>query len=112
MRAWMESPSAEADAPAGSQAAPRLVRLLRKLSGRARAALWGALRLNGFVYDACLRARVRRPDIRVRPVEMYGQCGEDLIVRSLLEAKALSDGVDLRRERYLEIGGNHPFATS
>ena len=77
-----------------------------------RGALWGALRLNAYVYDACLRSRIRRPDIAVRPVELYGQCGEDLIVLSLLEAKALSDGIDLRLERYLEIGGNHPFATS
>ena len=63
--------------------------------------------MNSFVYDACLRSRVRRPDIRVRPVELYGQCGEDLIVRSLLEAKALSEGIELRHERYLDIGGNH-----
>jgi FkbM family methyltransferase len=48
----------------------------------------------------------------VRPVELYGQCGEDLIVLALLEARALRDGVDLGRQHYLEIGGNHPFATS
>jgi FkbM family methyltransferase len=68
--------------------------------------------LNAFVYDACLRYRIKWPDIPVRPVEFYGQCGEDLIVLCLLEAKALRDGVDLKFKRYLEIGGNHPFATS
>ncbi len=45
-------------------------------------------------------------------MELYGQCGEDLIVRALLEAKALRDGIDLTQQKYLEIGGNHPFATS
>jgi hypothetical protein len=75
-------------------------------------ATWGALRRNNFVYNACLRARVRRPSIPVRPVEYYGQCGEDLIIASLLEAKAVCDDTDLTKEKYLEIGGNHPFATS
>lgn len=86
--------------------------LLRKVVRRLSGGIFGAALLNGFVYEACLRARVRRPDIPVRAVELYGQCGEDLIVRSLLEAKALSDGADLSRQKYLEIGGNHPFATS
>jgi FkbM family methyltransferase len=75
-------------------------------------ALWGALRLNSFVYNACIQHRIKWPDISVRPVELYGQCGEDLIVLSLLEAKALSDRIDLKHKRYLEIGGNHAFATS
>ncbi len=83
-------------------------KMLRRLTaGLSGAALW-----NGFVYDACVQTRVRRPDIPVRAVELYGQCGEDLIVRSLLEARATRDGIDLSEQRYLEIGGNHPFATS
>jgi hypothetical protein len=84
----------------------------RKALRRARGALWGALRVNPYVYDACARTHTKWPDITVRPVELYGQCGEDLIVLALLEAKALRDGIDLRHRRYLEIGGNHPFATS
>lgn len=83
-----------------------------KLLTRLRGSFWGALRLNSFVYDACTRNGVKWPDIPVRPVELYGQCGEDLIVVSLLEGKALSEGVDLKQKHYLEIGGNHPFATS
>jgi FkbM family methyltransferase len=86
--------------------------LVWDLLRRAMAALWGALRLNAFVYNACLLHRVKYPDIPVRPVELYGQCGEDLIVLSLLEARALSEGIDLKRKSYLEIGGNHSFATS
>jgi FkbM family methyltransferase len=82
--------------------------LFRRLMG----AVWGAWRLNSFVYNACLLHRVRWPDIPVRPVELYGQCGEDLIVLSLIEAEALKESADLRLRRYLEIGGNHPFATS
>ena len=72
----------------------------------------GATLLNGFVYEACLQARIRRPDIPVRAVEFYGQCGEDLIVQALLEARALSTGVSLAEQKYFEIGGNHPFATN
>ena len=68
--------------------------------------------MNGFVYDACRQTGIGRPDIPVHSVELYGQCGEDLIVRSLLEARAVRDGVDLRQQKYLDVGGNHPFATS
>jgi FkbM family methyltransferase len=75
-------------------------------------AVWGALRRNNFVYNACLRAGVRLPTIPVRLIEYYGQCGEDLIVVSLVEAEAVRDGTDLGKAKYLEIGGNHPFATS
>ena len=87
-------------------------RYLNILARRCAGAVWGASELNGFVYNACLRNGVRRPDIPVRSVEFYGQCGEDLVVISLLTAKALSEGVDLSKQKYLEIGGNHPFATS
>jgi hypothetical protein len=52
------------------------------------------------------------PDIPVNAVEHYGQCSEDIIVRSLLRAIAIRKNVDLREKLYLEIGGNHPFATS
>lgn len=69
-------------------------------------------KLKSFVYNACLWTGVEWPDIPVKLVEFYGQIGEDLIVASLLEAKAQRDNVDLRKARYLEIGGNHPFATS
>lgn len=85
---------------------------LTGLAKRCTGALWAASELNGFVYNACLRNGMRRPDIPVRPVELYGQCGEDLIVISLLTAKGLSEGVDLSKQKYLEIGGNHPFASS
>jgi hypothetical protein len=64
------------------------------------------------VYEACERHQVRIPDLPIRSVEVYGQAGEDLIVQSVLEGKAVTHGVDLRRQRYLEIGGNHPFAGS
>jgi hypothetical protein len=67
---------------------------------------------NRAVYRACRDLGVRFPDLPVRAVELYAQGGEDLIVQSLLEAEALRRGVDLRQERYLEIGGNHPVAGS
>lgn len=68
--------------------------------------------LNDWVYAQCIRTGVRFPDIPCRSFEYYGQCGEDLIVRALLEARAVTRGVDLKTRRYLEVGGNHPFATS
>ncbi len=83
-----------------------------KITSRLTKGMSGATLRNGFVYDACVRARIRRPDIPVRAVEFYGQCGEDLIVQALLEARALRTGVSLEDQKYFEIGGNHPFATS
>jgi FkbM family methyltransferase len=67
---------------------------------------------NAFVYFQTLANRVPRPDISVPYVEHYGQCGEDLIVESFIAARAFSEGLDPSALRYLEIGGNHPFATS
>jgi hypothetical protein len=87
-------------------------KLLSSARRRLRAGLWGVLGLNAFVYGECTQSHIKWPDIPVRPVELYGQCGEDLIVLSLMKAKALSDAVDLRGKHYLEVGGNHPFATS
>jgi hypothetical protein len=45
-------------------------------------------------------------------VEFYGQCGEDLILVALVRAEAFNRGVDSAAQLYLEVGGNHPFATS
>jgi FkbM family methyltransferase len=87
-------------------------KLLKRFGITLANALWGVLQRNSFIYNACLRDGVRFPAIPVRPVEFYGQCGEDLIIASLLEAKAACDHTDLAKEKYLEIGGNHPFATS
>ncbi|HUO22888.1 MAG TPA: FkbM family methyltransferase [Caulobacteraceae bacterium] len=69
-------------------------------------------KLNEFVYDQCGALGLPDPDIPVFLVEQYGQCAEDLIVRALLEAWASKQGVDLTKATYLEIGGNHPVATS
>ena len=79
---------------------------------RLAAMVFGAAELNSAVYSRTLRHRVAWPNIAVPPVEYYGQCGEDIIVLSLLRAEALRRGVDLSTQRYLEVGGNHPFATS
>jgi FkbM family methyltransferase len=86
--------------------------MLRSAIKRAITGWWGALNRNSFVYNASLKAGVRLPAIPVRPTEYYGQCGEDLIVAPMLEAIALKTRTDLKDLKYLEIGGNHPFATS
>ncbi|MGG5809871.1 FkbM family methyltransferase [Falsiroseomonas sp. CW058] len=68
--------------------------------------------LNHNVYEAIAAAGMQAPDIPVRSIEYYAQCGEDVIVLALLRAVALREGLDLSRERYLEIGANHPVATN
>ena len=80
--------------------------------GDAKIVLRGEQSWNSAVYEACAEHGVGIPDLPVRDVEVYGQAGEDLVVRAVLEAKAHLHGVDLRQERYLEVGGNHPFAGS
>jgi predicted HAD superfamily hydrolase len=42
----------------------------------------------------------------------YGQCAEDYIALSILRSLAAVEGLNLSKERYLEIGANHPVATS
>ena len=78
----------------------------------AKAVLRGEQSWNTSVYEACHEHHVRLPDLPVRAVEVYGQAGEDVVVQALLEAKAFTHGVDLTQEKYLEVGGNHPFAGS
>jgi FkbM family methyltransferase len=67
---------------------------------------------NAFVYFQTLANRVALSDISVPYVEHYGQCGEDLIVEFFIAARAFGEGLDPSALHYLEIGGNHPFATS
>jgi FkbM family methyltransferase len=86
--------------------------MLRSAIKRTITGWWAAFDRNSFVYNACLKASVGLPSIPVRPVECYGQCGEDLIVAPMLEAIAFETRADFKDLRYLEIGGNHPFATS
>jgi FkbM family methyltransferase len=83
-------------------------------SGGRRSQLNGKDRpqLNPFVYLECQGLDVSGPDIPVALTEHYGQCAEDLIVSALLKAWSLKQDVDLAQATYLEIGGNHPIATS
>jgi len=69
-------------------------------------------RLNEDVYYVIAEAGMKVPDIPVRSVEFYGQCAEDLIVCSLLRSIAGRRKLDMSKERFLEIGANHPVATS
>ena len=70
------------------------------------------LRINGFVYEECFKQDIKAPDIPVFSKEYVGQCAEDLVVISLLRAIALRSNINLEGQRYLEIGANHPIATS
>lgn len=67
---------------------------------------------NSFVYDEINMFGLSAPDIEVLAQRYYSQCAEDLIVISILKALSMRGSFDLSAERYLEIGANHPIATS
>lgn len=68
--------------------------------------------INPFVVLRTDEADIAPASIEVSLREQYGQESEDLIVESLLTAWAMRTGTDLSQCRYIEIGANHPFATS
>jgi FkbM family methyltransferase len=88
------------------------VRQMNKLLRVLMRAVCSLRNRNAFVYYQSIVARVPLPGIPVILVEQYGQCGEDLIVAALITARAFREGCDPGSLRYLEVGGNHPFATS
>lgn len=67
---------------------------------------------NPFVADAISSFGLAQPDIDVPARPYFAQCAEDVIVLALLRSVADREGLDLTAERYLEIGANHPIATS
>ncbi|MCZ7857773.1 glycosyltransferase [Agrobacterium salinitolerans] len=67
---------------------------------------------NSFVYNEIEKCGLRSPDIEVLAQRYYAQCAEDLIVVSILKALSARRHFDLSAERYLEVGANHPIATS
>jgi hypothetical protein len=68
---------------------------------------------NPFVLNAIYsRKKLKSPDIAVPLTKHYGQRAEDLIVKSILEAMCLQRGLSFSEVWYLEIGANHPIATS
>ena len=69
-------------------------------------------RINTHVYETAAAMGVKSPDLAVYLAEQYGQCGEDLIVLALLRAWQRRTGGDPAAARYLEVGANHPIATS
>ena len=77
--------------------------------------------LNPFVYQYLLQNPLYsdlEPKIPVNLSTQYSQAGEDLIVQSLVyrlnfvSTKNHKESFDLEDLRYLEIGANHPVATS
>ena len=66
---------------------------------------------NPFVYDKTLSADIRSSNIPSVLDEHYAQCGEDLIILSLLRAMH-STGIVADFSKYvcIEIGANHAFA--
>ncbi|MBP2613430.1 hypothetical protein ACI2J5_25930 [Agrobacterium pusense] len=67
---------------------------------------------NSFVYNEIDKFGLSPPDIEALAQRYYAQCAEDLIVVSILKALSARRHFDLSAERYLEVGANHPIATS
>lgn len=70
------------------------------------------MKINTFVYEECISNNVPVPNLPVLAPSVYGQCGEDLIVASLLKAFSIKTGKDLKEMTFLEIGANCPISTS
>ncbi len=77
--------------------------------------------LNPFVYEKLSDKDIEdkhTPKIPVELAQQYSQAGEDLIVQSLIyrlnyfETNDHKNSFGLKKLRYLEIGANHPIATS
>lgn len=69
--------------------------------------------LNPFVYESIAEINdLKLPDLVVPLTQHYGQRGEDLIVKSILDVLVRIKGIVYEDVWYLEIGANHPIATS
>jgi FkbM family methyltransferase len=67
---------------------------------------------NRGVYREIKRLKAEIPDIDVLEVTSYGQCGEDLVVLSIITSLSQQKNFFMSEVRYMEIGANHPIATS
>lgn len=68
--------------------------------------------LNPFIIHNITALKLERPDIDVMLTEHYGQKAEDLIIESLVRVAIRSGRIDPTKHGFVEIGGNHPIATS
>lgn len=67
-------------------------------------------KLNPFVYEIIQSKGMATPDIPVKLMPTYSQCYEDVIIDSILKAYFRTHGS--RDFVFVEIGANHPVATS
>lgn len=67
---------------------------------------------NPFVYEKTLVADIRNSHIPAMLEPYYGQCGEDLIIFSLIRALYYDDDYDWSNYVSIEIGANHAFSGS
>lgn len=68
--------------------------------------------INPFVYERVLDNHGSNPTIPVYLSETYGQCFEDVMLDGMLRAYFGSSRKTSPVIRYIDIGANHPFATS
>jgi FkbM family methyltransferase len=59
-----------------------------------------------------LHENVKLPDLEVPLTQHYGQRGEDLIVKSILDSILFQRKLNYKNVWYIEIGANHPISTS
>lgn len=67
-------------------------------------------KLNPFVYETITAHGMPKPDIPVKLYPTYSQCYEDVIIDSMIQAHQRLHGT--RDFVFVEIGANHPVATS
>lgn len=67
---------------------------------------------NSYVYNSIMELKVSTPDIPCFLPRMYSQCGEDLIVCSIIDSLVLTEKFDIKNSIFFEIGANNPIATS
>jgi FkbM family methyltransferase len=68
---------------------------------------------NPFIPDQIkLHRNVKLPDLPVPLTQHYGQRGEDLIVKSILDSIIFERNLTYENVCYFEIGANHPISTS
>ncbi len=68
--------------------------------------------INSFIYHRILNEEMPNPDIPCYLSESYGQCYEDVILDGLVRSYLIRKNLNVSDLTYLDIGANHPIATS
>jgi len=69
-------------------------------------------KINDFIYDEIKKHNTTSPTIVPIIAETYSQCYEDMIIESLFKAAVIRGDIKQEDLTYIDIGANHPIATS